>query len=66
VGIFEALYVTKDIRKVILKSRDFIDEEALRALAAQNGMQTIRQSAVNLVKDGITSLENVEGLIIED
>jgi type IV pilus assembly protein PilB len=66
VGIFEALYITKELRKVILKAKDFIDEEALRILAEQNGMQTLRQSAINLVKDGTTSLENVEGLIIED
>ncbi len=66
VGLFEALYVTKEIRKLILKSRDFVDEEAIRTQALQNGMLTIRQSGINLLKEGITSIENVEGLIIED
>jgi type IV pilus assembly protein PilB len=66
VGLFEALYITKEIRKIILKSRDFVDEDALRTNAFQNGMQTIRQSAINLLKEGVTSIENVEGMIIED
>ncbi len=66
VGIFEALPMSKDLRKLILKSRDFIDEDGLRTMAAQSGMQTLRQSAMNLVREGITSIENVEGMILED
>ncbi len=66
IGIFEALYLSKEIRKIILKSKDFIDEEAIRSYSLANGMQTIRQSAINLVTAGITSIENVEGMIIED
>ena len=65
-GMFEAFYMSKEMRKIILKSKDFIDEEALRTLALQSGMQTLRQSAINLVKEGITSLDNVEGMIIEE
>ena len=66
IGIFEALSMNKEIRKVILKSRDFIDEDAIRTLALQNGMQPLRQSAMNLVKDGITSVDIVEGMILEE
>jgi type IV pilus assembly protein PilB len=66
VGIFEALPMTKEMRKIILKSRDFIDEDALRTHALQAGMQTIKMSAINLVKAGITSMENVEGMILEE
>lgn len=66
IGIFEALSMTKEMRKIILKSRDFIDEDALRTHALQNGMQTIRQSAINLAKAGITALDNIEGMIIEE
>ena len=66
IGIFEALQMTKEIRRIILKSKDFIDEDAIRVLALQNGMQTLRQSAINLAKQGVASLENVEGLILED
>jgi hypothetical protein len=59
IGIFEALYMTKDLRKIILKSQEFIDEEALRTTAALSGMQTLRESAINLIKNGITSLETL-------
>jgi type IV pilus assembly protein PilB len=65
-GIFEALAMSKEMRKIILKSKDLIDEDALRTLALQNGMQTLRMSAMNLVKAGVTSVENVEGIIIEE
>ena len=65
-GIFEALAMNKELRKVILKSRDFIDEDALRNLALQSGMRTLRDSAMDLVRQGITSLENVEGIILEE
>jgi len=66
IGVFEALAMDKEMRKIILKSRDFVDEEALRALALQNGMKTLRQSALDLVKQGVTSIETAEGMIIED
>jgi type IV pilus assembly protein PilB len=65
-GIFETLMMTKEMRKIILKSKDFIDEEALRALAMQNGIQTLRKSAIELVKQGLTSLETVEGMLVEE
>jgi len=66
IGIFEALHVNKEMRKIILKSRDFIDEDAIRTLASQNGMQTLRQSALNLVKQGVTSIETAEGMLLEE
>ncbi len=66
VGIFEALAMTKEMRKIILKSRDFIDEDALRTHALASGMQTLKQSAINLVKAGITSMENVEGMMLDE
>ncbi|MDI6767271.1 MAG: ATPase, T2SS/T4P/T4SS family [Bacteroidota bacterium] len=66
IGIYEALHMNKEMRKIILKSRDFIDEDALRTMAMQNGMQTLRQSAINMVKQGITSIETAEGMLIED
>ncbi|HUN66128.1 MAG TPA: GspE/PulE family protein [Bacteroidota bacterium] len=66
IGIFETLVLSKDIRKMIMKSRDFIDEDAIRTTAMQNGMQTLRKSAIDLIRSGITSIENVEGLIEEE
>jgi type IV pilus assembly protein PilB len=66
IGIFEALALNKEMRKIILKSQDFINEDALRTLALQNGMQTLKQSAIDLVKKGITSIENIEGMILDE
>ncbi len=66
IGIYEALHMNKEMRKIILKSHDFIDEDALRTMALQNGMQTLRHSAMNLVKQGVTSIETSEGMLIED
>jgi type IV pilus assembly protein PilB len=66
IGIFETLVMSKEIRKLIMKSRDFIDEEGIRALAMQNGMQTLRKSAIELIRTGVTSLGNVEDLIEEE
>ncbi len=65
-GIFEALAMNKEIRKIILKSRDFIDEDALRTAAMNNGMKTLRPVGDQSLKSGVTSVENIEGIIIED
>jgi len=66
VGIYEALHMTKEMRNIILKSRDYIDEDALRTLSLQNGMQTLRQSAISLIKQGITSIDTTEGMLLEE
>jgi type IV pilus assembly protein PilB len=66
IGIFEILQMTKDIRQIILKSKDLIDEEAIRTLAIKNGMHTLKKSALNMVKIGITSLSEITGLTLED
>jgi type IV pilus assembly protein PilB len=66
IGIYEALVVDKDMRRIILKSQEVIDEDALRTHALQNGMKTLREMAIRLVKDGTTSLENVEGIVLDE
>ena len=65
-AIHEALYFYKNIRQVILRSDQLVDEDALRILAAKNGMQTLRQSAIDLMKKGITSIEEVASVTMED
>lgn len=66
IGIYETLVINKELRRIILKSQEVIDEDAMRQNALAHGMKTLKFQAVRLVKDGITSLENVEGLILED
>jgi type IV pilus assembly protein PilB len=65
-GIFEILQMTKDIRQIILRSHDMIDEETIRSLAIKNGMQTLKKSAFDMVKSGVTSLSEIAGLTLED
>jgi type IV pilus assembly protein PilB len=66
IAIHEALYFYKNIRQLILRSDQLVDEDALRVLAAKNGMQTLRQSAIELMKKGITSIEEVATVTMED
>ncbi len=66
IGIFETFAMSKEARKTILKSKDFIDEDALRTAATQQGMHTLRQSAVELLKQGITSVECVLGFAADE
>lgn len=65
-AIHEAMYFTKDIRKIILEAEGMVDEEKLRQQAIKNGMKTLRQAAVELLKNGITSLEEVASATVED
>jgi type IV pilus assembly protein PilB len=66
IGIYESLSMNKEIRRVILKSAEYIDEDGIRQLALQNGMVPLRAQALRLVREGVTSLENVEGMVLED
>jgi type IV pilus assembly protein PilB len=59
VAIMEALYFTREIRHIILNSKDTVDEEAIREQAIQNGMLTLRASGKNRVTNGITTCEEV-------
>lgn len=66
IGIFEALKLTKEMRQVILKSKDLVDEDAIRQLAVKNGMITLRDSAINLAISGTTSLNEILSIAMED
>lgn len=65
-AIHEALYFTKEVRQLVLKAGEAINEEALRAQAAKEGMHTLRMSALDLLKNGITTLEEVANVTVED
>ncbi len=65
-AIYEALPFTKTIRKMILQAGDIIDDEALRQEAIRRGMQTLRMSGLQLVKNGITTLEEIASVTLED
>ncbi len=66
-AIMEALYFAAEIRNVILESGTNIDEEKIRKLAVnKNGMLTLRASGRERIKNGITTLEEVSAITIED
>ncbi|RKX66022.1 type II secretion system protein GspE [candidate division TA06 bacterium] len=56
VGIFEILQVTSKIREAILE-RKSTDE--LQEIAIKEGMLSLRQAAVEKLKEGVTDIENV-------
>ncbi len=65
-AIYEALPFTKTIRKHILQSGDIVDDEAIRQEAIRRGMQSLRMSGLQLVKKGITTLEEIAAVTMED
>ncbi|MGB2869704.1 MAG: GspE/PulE family protein, partial [Bacteroidota bacterium] len=65
-AIHEALYFHKSIRQLILQAGNTIDEEALRAQALKNGMRTLRMTALDLLRKGITTIEEVGSVTVED
>jgi type IV pilus assembly protein PilB len=65
-GIHEILYFTKEVRQLITDAGEQIDEETIRSLAIKQGMQTLRDSAIELLKKGITTIEEVISTTIDD
>ncbi len=65
-AIHEALYFSKDIRRAILDSGGDIDEETIKTMAIKNGMLTLRASGRERIKEGITSLEEVIAITLDD
>lgn len=65
-AIIEALYFTKEIRHLILDAGANVDEEVIREYAIKNGMMSLRASGRERIKEGITSIEEVLALTVED
>jgi type IV pilus assembly protein PilB len=66
VAIHEALYFTKDIRQMILDAGDSVNEEMVRQAGIRNGMITLRDRALDLLKTGVTSIDEVTSATSED
>lgn len=58
-AIHEALYLTKEIRQIIVKSGNEIDEEKIREQARKDGTLSLREAGFEKVKLGLTSIEEV-------
>ncbi|HEY4611783.1 MAG TPA: GspE/PulE family protein [Bacteroidota bacterium] len=66
IAIHEALYFTKEIRRLILQAGELVDEESIRQQAFKNGMRTLRDVGMDLVKRGITTLDEIASVTVED
>lgn len=58
-AIHEPLYFTKDIRQLIVKSGNEVDEESIRLQAKKDGSMNLREAGLEKVKLGLTSIEEV-------
>jgi type IV pilus assembly protein PilB len=65
-AIHEALYITPEIRQLIMESGTVIQEQAIRQVAVIQGMKTLRESGIELLKAGTTSLEEIASATTED
>ncbi|MEL7834562.1 GspE/PulE family protein [Fodinibius sp. Rm-B-1B1-1] len=65
-AIMEALYFDKEIRKMILESGDEIDEVAIKEYAMSQGMLSLRGSGRERIKNGLTTIEEIAAITIED
>ena len=58
-AIHEALYFTKEIREIIVRSGIEVDEEKIRMQAKKDGTLNLREAGLEKVKLGLTSIEEV-------
>ncbi|MDR8391610.1 Flp pilus assembly complex ATPase component TadA [Aliifodinibius sp. S!AR15-10] len=65
-AIMEALYFDKQIRKMILESGSEIDELGIKEYAMSQGMLSLRGSGRERIKSGITTIEEIVAITIED
>lgn len=65
-AIHEALYFTKEIRQIIVKSGIEIDEELIKQQSKKDGTLTLRESGLEKVKMGLTTIEEVLSATMEE
>ncbi len=65
-AIHEALYFTKELRQIIVRSGIEVDEEKIRIQAKKDGTLTLRDSGLDKVKLGLTSIQEVLAATTEE
>ncbi|HTY01038.1 MAG TPA: GspE/PulE family protein [Bacteroidota bacterium] len=65
-AIHEALYFTKEIRTLIIRSGKEVDEEAVRQQAMKDGMWTLRRAGIERMLEGTTTLEEIASATTDD
>jgi type IV pilus assembly protein PilB len=63
-AIHETLYITPEIREIIINSGEKIQIDSIVEAAIKNGMRTLRQSGLSVAKQGGSSLDEVIGATI--
>jgi type IV pilus assembly protein PilB len=65
-AIHEVLYFTSEIRQLIMEAGTSINEEALRQVAIRQGMKTLREAGLDLLRKGVTTIEEVASMTTDD
>lgn len=65
-AIHESLFFSRAVRKAVFDSGDDIDEDKIRNIAISEGMLTLRASARERVKEGVTSVAEVISATMSD
>ncbi|MFZ1731950.1 MAG: GspE/PulE family protein [Bacteroidota bacterium] len=65
-AIHESLFFSREVRKAVFESGDDIDEDKIRNIAIGQGMLTLRASARERVKEGVTSVAEVISATMSD
>jgi type IV pilus assembly protein PilB len=65
-AIHEALYFTREIRNIIMRSGEEVDEESIRQQALKDGMWTLRRSGIERVKAGMSTIEEIASATTDD
>ncbi len=66
INICEALYFSLEIRKSIVKAGTEIYEEKIRQIAESQGMLSLRQSGLERIREGLTTISEVSYATSED
>lgn len=64
--ICEALYFSTEVRKAIVESGEEIDEELIRTIAEEQGMLSMKESGLDRVRNGLTTLSEIAYATSED
>jgi len=65
-AIHEALFFSKEIRRLIMQSGEEVNEELIRNQAIKDGMWTLRRSGIERVMEGVATLEEIAAATTED
>jgi len=65
-AIMEGLYFTSELREIIVESGTEINEKAILEQGVKDGMLTLRYSGINRIKEGITSVDEIAAITVDD